>query len=155
MECSQSKGAKPKMRQHKLKSGVKWHRVLKQESIKLTGKRQGRWVYIFKWTTIFREHKKLPSVQRCNQVAVNLRSLKTHTSVWLHQLYNLLNKYEMKGRGCVIATTDEQLNLLTQQSRLPSALVLFLYTWVMKRLPQKTLWTNLYIYTHVTTKSPL
>jgi len=72
-------------------------------------------------------------------MAVNLRSLKTHTSVWLHQLYNLLSKYEMKSRVCVIATTDEQLNFLTQQSRLHSALVLYLYTWVMKRLPQKTL----------------
>jgi len=48
IECSQSKGAKPKKKKHKLKSGVKWHRVLKQKGIKLTDKRQRRWVYIFK-----------------------------------------------------------------------------------------------------------
>jgi len=48
IECSQSKGAKPKKREHKLKSGVKWQRVLKQKGIKLTGKRQVHWVYIFK-----------------------------------------------------------------------------------------------------------
>jgi len=51
---------------------------LKQKGIKQTGKRQGCCVYIFKWTTIFWEHKKLPSSQRCNQVAVNLPLLKTH-----------------------------------------------------------------------------
>jgi hypothetical protein len=39
IECSQSKGANPKMREHKLRSGVKWHRVLKQNGIKLTEKK--------------------------------------------------------------------------------------------------------------------
>jgi len=71
-------------------------------------------------------------------MAVNLRSLKTHTSVWLHQLYNLLSKYEMNGRVCVIATTDEQLNFLTQQSRLHCLSALFVYIGY-ERLPQKTL----------------
>jgi len=41
MQINQPQGIKPKMKERKFRSGVNWHRVLKQKGIKQTGVKQG------------------------------------------------------------------------------------------------------------------
>jgi len=41
MQINQTQGIKPKMKEHKFRSGVNWHGVLKQKGIKQTGVKQG------------------------------------------------------------------------------------------------------------------
>jgi len=41
MQMKQPQGIKPKMKQHKFRSGVNWHGVLKQNVIRQTGVKQG------------------------------------------------------------------------------------------------------------------
>lgn len=45
MQISQPKGIKPKMREHKLRTGVNWKGALKQKGIKQTGIKQGLGVF--------------------------------------------------------------------------------------------------------------